>query len=100
MVILLLLEQSWGRRTLAGLNDTLQSRANCGSDPAWQSTSEAWVNAGTDNQLRGWWQSKQSGQHGTFANELGRSFGEHMTGFECGIGAYSTCINSGCSGEF
>ena len=76
-----------------------QARDNCGSNPAWHSTSEAWVNADTDNQLLSWWQVKSSGQRGTFANELGRSFGDHMTGFECGIGAYSTCIAAGCSSK-
>jgi hypothetical protein len=97
-LLLLFLGHGYGHDTAAEAVGRLRGRAGCGSSPAWQSTVEAWMNAETDDKSSSWWQGKSSGQHGTFANEIGRSFGDHLTGFECGIGAYSTCIAPGCSG--
>lgn len=66
----------------------------------WQPTRDAWVDDDTDANLAGWWQDIQSspGSHTSFANELGKSFGPQINGFECGIGDEATCSAPGCEG--
>lgn len=75
-----------------------RSLASCGNNPEWQDTLSAWNEAGTDIQLPLWWQNQSSEQHDSFANELAKNFGSHPTGFECGVGDFSSCVAQGCAG--
>lgn len=75
----------------------LVPRGGCGSDPSWQPTVSAYMAANTDQELSNWWKNIILSPHTSFANELGRSFGNHVNSFECGIGDSSSCGMPGCS---
>lgn len=77
----------------------LRLRDGCETNSSWQATEVAWSVAKTDEKLESWWKNLSSKSHQSFAKELGRGFGDHLNGFECGIGAYSTCIAPGCAGK-
>jgi hypothetical protein len=77
----------------------LVPRGDCGSDPNWQPTVSAYMAANTDQELSSWWKNITLSPHTSFANELGRSFGNHVNSFECGIGDSSSCSMPDCSSE-
>jgi hypothetical protein len=78
--------------------NTLLRRDDCQTNPDWHATQAAWIADDTDKNLATWWQNVSANPHKSFANELGAGFGAHLNGFECGIGAYSTCIAPSCGG--
>jgi len=73
---------------------------DCATNADWQATQTAWNADDTDENLANWWTNISQGARTSFANEIGRSFGAHLNGFECGILDYSTCTAPACAGEF
>lgn len=71
---------------------------SCGTDPLWQPTVEAYLNAQTDNFLAPWWAGKRTSPNVRFATELAKGFGDHPTGIVCGIG--KDCPAPSCSREY
>jgi len=66
----------------------------CAGNASWATNQTAYIQALTDSELRSWWASVP---HINFANQLGASFGGHLTSFACGIGLEETCVLPGCS---
>ncbi|OCK73645.1 hypothetical protein K432DRAFT_430486 [Lepidopterella palustris CBS 459.81] len=75
----------------------LVKRDDCQTAPEWQATQSAWIADDTDANAASWWQNISSKPHGSFTNELGEVFSGHLSRFECGIGAQSTCTSPACS---
>ena len=83
--------------TAAELSPALAGRASCGDDPAWAATGTAYVNSNANDLARAWWDSQEQTD---LANQLATSFGDHRTGFSCGINKVASCVVGGCSGEY
>ena len=74
-----------------------QARDDCGSDPAWKPSVDAWQQAKTDKNFAQWWQSTSAANTSSnLANALASQFGDHITGFSCGINSQGTCALPGC----
>ncbi|KAM7191314.1 hypothetical protein V8F20_009369 [Naviculisporaceae sp. PSN 640] len=72
------------------------SDGRCSSDPLWATTPEAYRAADTDNQLASWWATQPRDSNDGFARQLGQSFGDQRTFFQCGIDREPSCTISGC----
>ncbi|KAK0720232.1 hypothetical protein B0H67DRAFT_180062 [Lasiosphaeris hirsuta] len=70
------------------------ANVKCSADPSWAATPDAYMSANTDSLLEKWWASQP--QSSSFARQLGQSFGDQPTYFECGIDREASCTISGC----
>ncbi|KAF3934839.1 hypothetical protein ABW19_dt0201417 [Dactylella cylindrospora] len=73
-----------------------QDPTQCNQTSFWEQSYEQYDAQGVTNQARAWW-TGESGKGRSFANALGSDFGDHVRGFDCGIGKSSTCLAPSCS---
>ncbi|KAK0639122.1 hypothetical protein B0T16DRAFT_422464 [Cercophora newfieldiana] len=72
----------------------MSENSRCSANPAWAATPAAYNAAQTDAQLERWWAAQP--RDVSFARQLGQSFGDQRTFFECGINREPSCTISGC----
>jgi hypothetical protein len=69
----------------------------CNESSAWQPTTNAYVNADTDQHLAVWWENITAHGGGRFDNNFGQLFG--YNNFRCGISTDGSCSAPSCFGR-